>query len=214
MSNTKIHTIKTHDTMVILNQYASREQIQDTQPNEITGTLSQNKTRNQEDIKHHNRTSQHINNTKESTTHDQTSSKHGKFTKIRPPEEPNKKGIQKYPTQHKTKILEHLTAPSPVSGGFHAPQTSRGSRHFNCNPYQSQTTGGPPPSHFVNVNSVSFAPTTMLSAFSERFTATASALKDHFPIVQNHLVEFSTLSASCTQQGHLNNRIQIHFRVN
>ena len=54
MSNIKRHTIKTHDTMVIL-QYASREQIQDTQSYEITGTVSQNTTRNQEDPKHHNR---------------------------------------------------------------------------------------------------------------------------------------------------------------
>jgi hypothetical protein len=106
MINTKMHTIKTHDTMDILNQHASREQIQDTQSNEIIGTLSHNTTRNQEDLKHHNRTSQHINNTTESTKHDRTSSKHGKFAKIRPPEEPNKKAIQKYSTQHKTNIPE------------------------------------------------------------------------------------------------------------
>ena len=91
--------------MVILNQYASREQIQDTQSNEITGTLSQNTTRNQEDIKHHNRTSQHINNIKESTKHDQTSSKHGKFTKIRPPEKPNKSYTKILTTAQKKRYL-------------------------------------------------------------------------------------------------------------
>ena len=53
----------------------------------------------------------------------------------------------------------------------------------------------------------------MLSAFSDRFTTTASALKDHFPIVQNHLVDFSTLSARCTQQGLLINRIQINLNT-
>jgi hypothetical protein len=102
MSNIKRHTIKTHDTMVIFNQYASRKQIQDTQSYEITGTVSQNTTRNQ-DPKHHNRMSQHINNTKESSKHDQTSSKHGKFTKLRPSEEPNKhlhKNIQ-HSTKHR-----------------------------------------------------------------------------------------------------------------
>ena len=199
--------------MAIFNQYASREQIQDTQSYEITGTVSQNTTRNEEDPKHHNRMSQHINNTKESSKHDPPYCKHEKVTKIRPPEEPNKKSTQKYSTQHKTKIPEHVTAPSPVSRGFHTPQISRGSRLFNVNPYQSQTTGGPPPSHFANVNTVSSPSTTMFSVFSDRFTATASALKDHFPIVQKHLVDFSTLSARCTQQGFLINRIQINLNT-
>ena len=50
----------------------------------------------------------------------------------------------------------------------------------------------------------------MLSAFNDRFAATALFLTNNFPIVRTHLVEFSTLSASCTEQGHLNNRIQIN----
>jgi hypothetical protein len=53
----------------------------------------------------------------------------------------------------------------------------------------------------------------MLSAFNDRFTATALMLSNHFLIVKTHLVDFSTLSASCTQKGHLNNRIQINVNT-
>jgi hypothetical protein len=53
----------------------------------------------------------------------------------------------------------------------------------------------------------------MLSAFTDRFAATALSLTNHFPIVRTHLVKFSTLSASCTPQGHLNNRIQININT-
>jgi hypothetical protein len=91
--------------------------------------------------------------------------------------------------------------------------TIRGSRHFYCNLYQSQTTGGAPPSHSANVNTVSSPSTTMLSTFPDRFTASASALKEHYPIVQKHLVDFSTLTARCTQQGLLINRIQINLNI-
>jgi hypothetical protein len=34
-----------------------------------------------------------------------------------------------------------------------------------------------------------------------------------FPIVKNHLVEFSTLTASCTHQGLLNNRTQVNLNT-
>ena len=53
----------------------------------------------------------------------------------------------------------------------------------------------------------------MLSTFPDRFTASASALKEHYPTVQKHLVDFSTLTARCTQQGLLINRIQFNLNT-
>ena len=53
----------------------------------------------------------------------------------------------------------------------------------------------------------------MLSTYPDRFTASASALKEHYPTVQKHLVDFSTLTARCTQQGLLINRIQINLNT-
>jgi hypothetical protein len=53
----------------------------------------------------------------------------------------------------------------------------------------------------------------MLSTYPDRFTASASALKEHYPTVQKHLVEFSTLIARCTQQVLLINRTQINLNT-
>jgi hypothetical protein len=53
----------------------------------------------------------------------------------------------------------------------------------------------------------------MLSTYPDRFTASASALKEQYPTVQKHLVDFSTLTARCTQQGLLINRIQINLNT-
>jgi hypothetical protein len=138
-----MHITQTDDTAERLNQYAIREQTQGTQLDEFIDTFSQNTTRNQEAYKHHTRTSQYTDNTKEPTEHDQSSGKHETFTKIRPPEEPNQEVIQNYSTQHKTKIPEHVTVPLPVSGGISAPQAFRGSRHFNCNPTNHKQRAAP-----------------------------------------------------------------------
>ena len=62
LTNTKIHIIQTEDPADILNQYALPEQLQDTQPNKIIETLSQNTTHIQKASKHHIRTSQHTDN--------------------------------------------------------------------------------------------------------------------------------------------------------
>ena len=53
----------------------------------------------------------------------------------------------------------------------------------------------------------------MLSSYPDRFTASASALNEHYPTVQKYLVDFSTLTARCTQQGLLINRIQINLNT-
>ena len=54
-----MHITKTDDTADRLNQYAIREQTQDTLSDETTDTFSQNTTRSQEAFTHHIRTSQH-----------------------------------------------------------------------------------------------------------------------------------------------------------
>lgn len=207
----KLHITQTDNTADIVNQNAKRTQIHDTKSEDIMNTLNKNATRDLEVSNHHIRTTQDTNNSKELTKHDQTSGKFKVLTKTSPSEEPDQTALQKHSTQHKTKISEHITVPWAVSGVFSTPQSFRGSRHFYCNPDQSQTTGGSPPSHFVN--SVYIPSSPMLSAFNDRFVATALLLTYHFPIVRTHLVEFSTLSASCTQQGHFNNRIQINLNT-
>ena len=135
-------------------------------------------------------------NTEEINKTDQTLGNHKIFQLIYIPEEPATKITQKQPTKHKQIIPQREALIPPVFGGLSAPQSLRGSRHVTFNPDQSQTTGGTPTAHSANVITVSAA---MLSTYPDRFTASASALKEHYPTVQKHLVDFSTRSASCTQ---------------
>ena len=101
LTNTKMHITQTDDTAERLNQYAIREQTQDTQLDEFIDTFSQNTTRNQEAYKHHTRTSQYTDNTKEPTEHDQSSGKHKLSQKFAPQKNLIKK-LYKI-TQHSTK---------------------------------------------------------------------------------------------------------------
>ena len=160
---------------------------------------------------HTNDSKTHTNYTEEINKMDQTLGNHKLSQPIYIPEEPVMEITQKQSSKHKQIIPQHETLIPPVFGGFSAPQSLQVSRHFNFEPDQSQTTGGTPTAHSANVITVSLA--TMLSTFPDRFTASASALKEHYPTVQKHLVDFSTLTARCTQQGLLINRIQINLNT-
>ena len=165
----------------------------------------------------------YTNHTEETNKTDPTPGNHKNFQLIHIPEEPAKKITQKHSTKHKQIQPQHETLILPLSGVFSAPQSFRVSRHFYIYPDQSQTTsvtlkidqsqttGGTPTAHFANVITVS--PATMLSSYPDRFTATASALNEHYPTVQPYLVDFSTLTARCTQQGLLINRIQFNLNT-
>ena len=165
----------------------------------------------------------HTNYTEEINKTDQTPGNHKIFQLIHIPEEPATKITQKQSTNNKQTIPQHETLIPPLFGVLSAPRSPRGSRHFYFNPNQSQTTGvtlktdqsqttgGTPTAHFANV--ITVFPATMLSSYPDRFTATASALNEQYPTVQPYLVDFSTLTARCTQQGLLINRIQINLNT-
>ena len=91
------------------------------------------------------------NNTEKPNKLDQTRGNHTISQSIYTPEEPAKNITQKQSTKHKQIIPHHKTPIPSVSGFLYASQSFRGSRHFYCNFYPSQTTGGPPPSQLANV---------------------------------------------------------------